>query len=151
MSRKKSAVAEASTSESADQSDEQFASRDAQDGESYQQESPAKNYAEAVGKREYQPVPDPFNINTDVVAGMRLSESRRYQKMLISFEEKPSQEVTAALKEGGFRWEPMEKVWAKDIRDNPLSARIKADEVFKEVSKMIRAERGIEHSVGIGS
>lgn len=107
------------------------------------------SFAEKVGKKEYKPVPDPFGIASDYVAGVRLSESRRYGKMLLAFEEKPTPEVTAKLKEAGFRWEPLEKVWTLSTRANPMTARIDADRVFNDVSKLIREQRGIEHSAGV--
>lgn len=107
------------------------------------------SFAERVGKKEYKPSPDPFGIASDYVAGVHLSESKRYGKMLMAFDEKPTPEVTAKLKEAGFRWEPMEKVWALSTRGNPMTARIEADRVFNDVSKQIRTERGIEHSAGV--
>lgn len=109
------------------------------------------SFSEKVGKREYKPVADPFGIATDCLAGVRLSESKRYGKMLLAFEEKPSSEVTATLKDAGFRWEPLEKVWTLSTRENPMSARIEAERVWKEVSKQIRTERGIDHSVGVSA
>lgn len=106
-------------------------------------------FAEKVGKKEYTPAPDPFGIASDYVAGVRLSESRRFRKMLLAFDEKPSQAVIDKLKESGFRWEPTEKVWTRELRDNPMTVRIEADRAFNEVSKMIRTERNIEHSAGV--
>ena len=112
-------------------------------------ETNGTSFAEKVGKKEYKPAPDPFGIATDYVAGVRLSESRRYGKMLLAFDEKPTPEVTAKLKDAGFRWEPLEKVWTLSTRENPMTARIDADRVWKEVSNMIREQRNIEHEAGI--
>jgi hypothetical protein len=159
MPRKRAAAAEITNepTDAPDVFDEQIALRQAEAAQVVQDvadstrlpEQNGTSFAEKVGRRQYQPAPDPFGIASDYVAGVHLSESRRYGKMLLAFDEKPTPEVTGKLKDAGFRWEPQEKVWTLGTYGNPMSARIEADRVFKEVSKLIREQRGIEHSAGM--
>ena len=113
------------------------------------------SFAEAVGKKNSKPQPDPFGIATDNLAGVRLFESRRDRQMAIKFgdgklEDKPPQAVIDKLKENGYRWNAQEKIWARPVRpDSAMTTRIDAERLFQEVSKMIRQERGLESGQGI--
>jgi hypothetical protein len=94
-------------------------------------------------------VPDPFSIAGDYIAGVRLFESKRDRQMAIKFgegrpEDKPSQEVIDKLKEGGFRWNPTDRIWSKPVWPaSAMSTRINAEKLYKEVCQMIRKEKNI--------
>lgn len=116
--------------------------------------TPRESHAEQVGRRQFQPQPDPFGIAGDYAAGVRLLESRRDKVMAIKFgegrpEDKPSQAVLDKLKESGFRWNGQHKVWTLPVRpETAMQTRIDAERVFKEVAGMIRQEKGIGQEVG---
>jgi hypothetical protein len=107
------------------------------------------SFAERVGQKKKATFPDPFGIASDYVAGVRLLESRHDRLMAIRFgegrpEDKPSQAVIDKMKEAGFRWNAQHKIWAIPVRsDNALTTRIDAENLFQEVSQMIREEKGI--------
>jgi hypothetical protein len=109
-----------------------------------------QNFADRVGQKQRPPVPDPFGIATDAVAGVRLFESKQDRQMAIKFgdgssEDKPSQAVIDKMKEEGFKWKSADRVWALPVRaESALGARIDAERLFQEVSQMIRQEKGIE-------
>ena len=91
------------------------------------------SFAERVGQRKRITAPDPYEIALDTVAGVRLFESKRDRQMAIKFgegrpEDKPSQAVIDKLKEAGYRWNPMDKIWAHPVRDgSAMSNRIEAE------------------------
>ena len=88
--------------------------------------------------------PDPFGIASDKAAGVRLAESRRYRQSLLSFDDKPPQEVTDKLKEYGFRWNSQDKLWARPIEAAAaLQDRIDAEKLFQEVATMLRKAKGL--------
>jgi hypothetical protein len=108
------------------------------------------SFAERVGQRKWVSAPDPFGIATDNVAGVRLFESKRDGQMAIKFgedrpEDKPSQAVIDTLKEAGYRWNPMDKIWAHSVHaDSAMSTRIDAEKLYQEVRKRVRQDKGIE-------
>jgi hypothetical protein len=108
-----------------------------------------QSFTDRVGQKQRPPVPDPFGIATDAVAGVRLFESRQDHQMAIKFgdgspEDKPSQEVIDKMKEAGFKWKPADRIWALPVRaESAVGARIDAEHLFQEVSQMIREEKGI--------
>jgi hypothetical protein len=105
------------------------------------------SFAERVGQRKGTIQPDPFGIAGDYLAGVRLFESRRDHQMALKFNEKPSQAVISKLKEAGYRWNPADMIWAQPVWPaTAMSTRIKAERLYQEVCKMIRAEKGIEDS-----
>jgi hypothetical protein len=110
------------------------------------------SFAERVGQRKRITAPDPYEIALDTVAGVRLFESKRDRQMAIKFgegrpEDKPSQAVIDKLKEAGYRWNPMDKIWAHPVRDgSAMTTRIDAERLYQEVRQMIRQEQGIETS-----
>jgi hypothetical protein len=110
------------------------------------------SFAERVGQRQRVSAADPFGIATDNLAGVRLFESKRDRQMAIKFgdgkpEDKPSQAVIDKLKEAGYHWNPLDKIWAHPVRgDFAMSTRIEAERLYQEVRQMIRAEKGIETS-----
>jgi hypothetical protein len=102
-------------------------------------------FAERVGQKQGNPVPDPFSIASDLVAGVQLFESRRDRQMAIRFEDRPSQTVIDTLKGAGFRWNPTDKIWAKPVGPaSAMSTRIEAERLYQDVCQMIRNEKGIE-------
>lgn len=116
---------------------------------------PAANkptFAERVGQRKRVSAPDPFGIAGDYEIGLRLFESRQDRQMAIKFgegrpEDKPSQAVIDTLKEAGYRWNPLDKIWAHPVRsDSAMSTRIEAERLYQEIRQMIRQEKGIEAS-----
>jgi hypothetical protein len=106
-------------------------------------------FAERVGKSSGITVPDPFCIAGDYLAGVKLFESKRDRQVAIQFgegrlEDKPSEQVIGRLKEAGYRWNPVDKIWAYPIEPaSAMSTRITAEKLFKEVSQMIRKEKGM--------
>jgi hypothetical protein len=93
--------------------------------------------------------PDPYPIVIDEAAGVSLFESKRDRQMAIQFgegkpEDKPAQEVLDKLKEHGYRWNGLDKVWAKPVRQSDaLRTRIEAERLFQEVSGMVREAKGL--------
>jgi len=105
------------------------------------------SFAERVGQRQRASAADPYGIAGDYLAGVRLFESKRDRQMALKFEDKPSQAVIDKLKEAGYRWNPVDKIWAHPVRsDSAMSTRIEAERLYQEVRQMIRQEKGIETS-----
>src|SRR5688500_7141710 len=72
-----------------------------------------QSFADRVGQRkQWVPVPDPFGIATDSVAGVRLFESRQDRQMAIKFDEKPPQPVLDKMHEAGWSWKAAHGIWA---------------------------------------
>src|SRR3984957_11998028 len=118
--------------------------------------SPDKpSFADRVGQKKWVPAPDPFGIAKDNLAGVRLFESKQDRQMAIQFgegrpEDKPSQAVIDKMKEAGFRWNPVDRIWAHPVRaDSAMTTRIDAERLYQEVRQMIREEKGIETGQGI--
>ena len=113
-----------------------------------------QGFTDRVGQKQ-RPIPDPFGIATDNVAGVRLFESRQDQQMAIKFgdgspEDKPSQAVIDKMKDAGFKWKSADRIWALPVSgEYAVGARIDAEKLFQEVSQMIRQEKGIEAGSGI--
>src|SRR5277367_5271653 len=81
----------------------------------------APGFAERVGEKTYKPLPDPFGIAADYLAGVRLMENKKERTMAIQFgdgstEAKPSQDVIGMVKAAGYRWNPSERMWTHPIR-----------------------------------
>jgi hypothetical protein len=114
-----------------------------------------QGFADKVGQKEKTLVADPFGIAKDNLAGIRLFESRQDRQVAIKFgegrpEDKPSQAVIDKLKENGYRWNPMHKIWTHPVRpESALGTRIDAEKLYQEVRQMIRAEKGIESGQGV--
>lgn len=110
------------------------------------------SFAERVGQRQRVSAADPFGIAKDNLAGVRLFESKRDRQMAIKFgegrpEDKPSQAVIDKLKEAGYRWNPVDRIWAHPVRgDSAMSTRIEAERLYQEIRQMVRQEKGIETS-----
>ena len=115
--------------------------------------SPDKpSFAERVGQRQWVSPADPFGIAKDNLAGVRLFESKQDRQMAIKFgegrpEDKPSQAVIDKVKEAGYRWNPVDRIWAHPVSaDSAMTTRIEAERLYQEVRQMIRQEKGIETS-----
>jgi hypothetical protein len=105
------------------------------------------SFAERVGQRQRASAADPYGIAGDYLAGVRLFESKRDRQMALKFEDKPSQAVIDKLKEAGYRWNPVDRIWAHPVKsDSAMSTRIEAERLYQEVRQMIRQEKGIETS-----
>jgi hypothetical protein len=108
------------------------------------------SFADQVGKKSYPAIPDPFGVAADYAVGVRLYDSRQDRQVALKFgegrpEDKPSQAVIDMLKEAGYRWNPQDKIWAHPVRgESAMSTRIEAEQLFQEIAKMIRQEKGIE-------
>jgi hypothetical protein len=103
------------------------------------------SFAERVGQKKRVSVADPFGIAGDHLAGVRLFESKQDRQMALKFEDKPSQAVIDKLKDAGYHWNPVDKIWAHPVRqDSAMSTRIEAERLYQEVRQMIRADRGID-------
>ena len=108
-------------------------------------EAKKPTFAERVGQRKWVAAPDPFGIDGDYLAGVRLLESKRDRQMALRFEEKPSKEVIDKLKDAGYHWNPVDRIWAHPVRpDTAHATRVEATDLYKAVVRMIRQERGIE-------
>jgi hypothetical protein len=109
-----------------------------------------QSYADKVGQKNWVPTPDPFGIAIDTVAGVRLFESKQDRQMAIKFgdgrpEDKPSQAVIDKMKAAGFRWNPVDRIWAHPVGPNSaLGTRIGVEKLYQEVRQMIRQEKGID-------
>lgn len=109
-----------------------------------------QSFADRVGKKKWVSAPDPFGIAADNVAGVRLFESKRDRQMAIKFgegrfEDKPSQAVIDTMKEAGYRWNPVDRIWAHPVSgESAMATRIEAERLYQQVRQMIREEKGIE-------
>jgi hypothetical protein len=112
------------------------------------------NFADQVGKKGIT-TPDPFSIAGDYLTGVHLFESKRDRQMALKFgegrpEDKPSQEVIDKLQEGGFRWNPTDRIWTKAIWPaSAMTTRINAEKLFQDICQTIRKEKRIDTSAEI--
>ncbi len=110
------------------------------------------SFAERVGQRKRVTAADPYLIAIDTLAGVRLFESKQDRQMAIKFgegrlEDKPNQEVIDTLKEAGYRWNPVDKIWVHPVRpDSAMATRIEAERLYQEVREMVRQQKGIDTS-----
>jgi len=109
----------------------------------------APGFAERVGEKSYKPLPDPFGIAADYLAGVRLMEYKKDRHMAIQFgdgsaEAKPSREVIDMVKAAGYHWNPSERMWTHPIRfETAMTTRIEADRLYQDVCNHIRQEKGL--------
>jgi hypothetical protein len=110
------------------------------------------SFVERVGQRKRFSAPDPYLIAIDALAGVRLFESKQDRQMALKFgeghlEDKPNQEIIDTLKEAGYRWNPLDKIWVHPIRsDSAMATRIEAERLYQEVRQMVRQQKGIDTS-----
>ncbi len=110
------------------------------------------SFAERVGQRQRFSAPDPYLIAIDTLAGVRLFESKQDRQMALKFgegrlQDKPNQEVIDTLKEAGYRWNPLDKIWVHPLRpDSAMTTRIEAERLYQEVRQMVRQQKGIDTS-----
>ena len=111
--------------------------------------SAGQNFAQRVGQRKWKPVPDPLEISTDPLAGIRLFESKRDRQMAFKFgagrpEDRPSQAIVEMLMEGGYEEKLEDGIWTHSVRpDSAMNTRIEAGWLFEELRHLLRAEKGI--------
>ncbi len=109
-----------------------------------------QSFAERVGKKRTVTAPDPFPIATDILAGVRLFESKEHGEMAIGFNEKPSPAVLAKMHEAHWKWQPADKVWTHPVTpESGMSTRIDAERLYQEVRQIVRQEKGIEAGRGV--
>ena len=59
-------------------------------------------------------------------------------------EDKPAQEVIDRLKDSGYRWNGLDKIWTKPVRPaDAMQTRIEAERLFQEVAGMLREAKGL--------
>jgi hypothetical protein len=103
------------------------------------------SFAERVGQRQRVTAADPFGIAGDYLAGVRLFESKRDRQMAFKFDEKPSRAVLDTLTDAGYRWNPLDKIWAHPVRpESAMTTRIEAERLYQEIRQMVRQDKGIE-------
>ncbi len=84
-------------------------------------------------------------IMSDRQAGVRFHFNYGRHTGEISFDEKPSEEVRAALKDNGYQWKAEAKVWSFPIRfESREQDRLHAKKVFHQVAELLRMEKGIK-------
>ena len=119
--------------------------------------APETGHADRVTRREPVLVNSGLTFHrSDVLAGVKQGEGFRVvnnikvREAVLAFAEKPSPEVIATMKDANFAWSSADKLWVLPIRrDSGWQDRAHADATFEAVSKQIRTERGITHSVGM--
>jgi hypothetical protein len=108
------------------------------------------SFSERVGQKDKKPTPDPFEIVTDLDAGVRLFESKRDRQMAIKFDKKPPQSVIDKMHDARWTWQRADGIWAFPVRaDSAMSTRIEAERLCQHVCQMIRQEKGIDASQDI--
>jgi len=102
-------------------------------------------------------LPDPFELEMirlgpdNSSPSMRLYRSNRSQLMAIHFDEKPAEQYTQQLREAGWRWRQDDKVWAQKLdRDRRWSTQADAEKLFRDIGNAIRADLGLEPTLGAG-
>ncbi len=91
-----------------------------------------------------------FGSFTDNMAGVRLIEDRENKRMMIQFNEKPSDAVRDMMKSEPYqyRYDTEQQVWYKPISPHtPVSSRGEAQELAFKVADLIRSEQGLEPRV----
>ena len=105
---------------------------------------PTPSFVDRLGERGSH-APDPFVIALDNVGGVSLCEVKRYGVMAILFQDWPTQPVVDLLERAGYRWDDMDIVWTKPVRERSArSNRIDAERLYQEVRQMIRQEKGVD-------
>ena len=108
------------------------------------------SFAARVGQKERLVIPDPFLIATDELADVRLFESKKERRLVIQFgdggpESKPSQAVINRVRQAGFTWDKPDRLWELPVTpDSARRSRVEAERAHRDVSQMIRAEKGLD-------
>ena len=120
------------------------------------QASHENGHAASVGRREPVVQSGLVFARNDLLAGVKQGEGfrliggRKIREGVIAFSEKPSPDILATMNDAGFKWMPADKLWTHPIRpDSEWQDRAHTEQTFEAVSKQVRTERGIEHSVGV--
>jgi hypothetical protein len=107
-------------------------------------------------KKQY--APDPFPIDIDRLAGTRLFGRGQYydrdlgryayRKIQIQFDEKPSDpQILDKVREAGFEWRQEDRAWSMNVpQDGRIEARRAAEQLYQEVSRMLREAKGLGQS-----
>ena len=81
--------------------------------------------------------------------GFEMGENRRFKQRVFKFNEKPADDVIAALKENGFTYRAAEKAWT--ITANPDTRKL-SDELAAQFAARARASNADEaHAAGMGA
>jgi hypothetical protein len=100
------------------------------------------------GKQKYQPLPDPFSIAMDAVAGVQHLRSNRFKQFQLRFEEKPPEVVLATLKEHKYRWAPKDQAWVKSFQhQEAFSASVESERLYEQVCKQLRELKGVGREI----
>jgi hypothetical protein len=99
--------------------------------------------------------PDPFPMATDPQAGIKLLSRGHYydkdlgryayRKIQLQFDEKPGDpQILDKVKEAGFAWNQGDRAWSINVpRDRRIETRRDAEELYQEVSRMLREAKGL--------
>jgi hypothetical protein len=89
---------------------------------------------------------------------MRLYRDRRNPDLrifenatVIQFDEKPSDEVRAKLRDNGWQWKQADGAWRKPLGEHPGGEHYKAEKLFLEIANEIRAANGVSPVEGLGN
>lgn len=87
-----------------------------------------------------------FGTWADYEAGVRLTEDRENRRMMIKFDEKPSEAVREVMKrEHGYQFDGEDQAWYKRVNfAKPKQSRQEAEDLALQVANMIRAEKELE-------
>ena len=120
------------------------------------QASHENGHAATVSRREPVIQSGLSYLRNDLLAGVKQGEGfrlvggRKIREGVIAFEEKPSPEVISTMKDAGFDWRAADKIWTHPVRpDTGWQDRAHVEATFEAVSKQVRTERNIGHSVGV--
>ncbi len=68
----------------------------------------------------------------------------------IQFDDKPSDEVRAKLRDAGWQWKQGDSVWKKPLGEQPGLAHYHNQKLFEEIANEIRAGNGLEPVLALG-
>jgi hypothetical protein len=94
-----------------------------------------------------------FDSWGDHEAGVVVLEDRQNRRMVVKFDDKPSEAVREVMKGEpyGFRFDPDEQLWYKKFSPGiARQARTEADQLGFTVANIIRQEKGLEQKQAFG-
>jgi hypothetical protein len=120
------------------------------------QASHENGHAAAVGRREPVIRSGLTFTRNDLLSGIKQGEGfrlvgeKKIREGVIAFEEKPSPEVISTMKDAAFDWRAADKLWTHPVRpESGWQDRAHVEATFDAVSKQVRMERNIGHTVGV--